>query len=48
MSDAAKDNAAPAPANNFIRNIIEADLAAGKHALRRWAVARRKDFSGAN
>jgi len=31
-------NAAPiAPAANFIRNIVEADLAAGKHAQRRWA-----------
>ena len=37
MSNAAKDTAAPAPANNFIRNIVEADLAAGKHAQRRWA-----------
>ncbi len=27
----------PAPAANFIRNIVEADLAAGKHAQRRWA-----------
>ncbi len=26
-----------APAANFIRNIVEADLAAGKHAQRRWA-----------
>ena len=25
------------PAANFIRNIVEADLAAGKHAQRRWA-----------
>ena len=34
-----KDNhaTAPAPAANFIRNIVEADLAAGKHAQRRWA-----------
>ena len=30
-------NTAPAPAANFIRNIVEADLAAGKHAQRRWA-----------
>jgi glutaminyl-tRNA synthetase len=31
-------NAAPAaPAANFIRNIVEADLAAGKHAQRHWA-----------
>ena len=37
MSDAAKDTAAPAPASNFIRNIIEADLATGKHTQRRWA-----------
>ncbi len=27
----------PAPAANFIRNIVEADLAAGKHTLRHWA-----------
>ena len=27
----------PAPAANFIRNIVEADLAAGKHAERHWA-----------
>ena len=27
----------PAPAANFIKNIVEADLAAGKHAQRRWA-----------
>ena len=27
----------PVPATNFIRNIVEADLAAGKHAQRRWA-----------
>ena len=26
-----------APAANFIRNIVEADLAAGKHAQRHWA-----------
>jgi len=26
-----------APAANFIKNIVEADLAAGKHAQRRWA-----------
>jgi glutaminyl-tRNA synthetase len=26
-----------APAANFIRNIVEADLAAGKHAQRRWS-----------
>ncbi len=26
-----------APAANFIKNIVEADLAAGKHAKRRWA-----------
>ncbi|TXG88893.1 MAG: glutamine--tRNA ligase, partial [Rhodocyclaceae bacterium] len=34
-----KDNhaTAPAPAANFIKNIVEADLAAGKHAQRRWA-----------
>ncbi|MCE1238735.1 MAG: glutamine--tRNA ligase/YqeY domain fusion protein [Azonexaceae bacterium] len=28
-----------APAANFIKNIVEADLAAGKHAQRRWAGA---------
>ncbi|HJW25249.1 MAG TPA: glutamine--tRNA ligase/YqeY domain fusion protein [Rhodocyclaceae bacterium] len=27
----------PAPAANFIKNIVEADLANGKHAQRRWA-----------
>jgi glutaminyl-tRNA synthetase len=27
----------PAPPANFIKNIVEADLAAGKHAQRRWA-----------
>ncbi|MCK6405665.1 MAG: glutamine--tRNA ligase/YqeY domain fusion protein [Rhodocyclaceae bacterium] len=35
-----KENApanTPAPAANFIRNIVEADLAAGKHAQRHWA-----------
>ncbi len=33
-----KPNPTPvAPAANFIRNIVEADLAAGKHAQRRWA-----------
>ncbi|MGB4673984.1 MAG: glutamine--tRNA ligase/YqeY domain fusion protein [Azovibrio sp.] len=33
-----KSNPTPvAPAANFIRNIVEADLAAGKYALRRWA-----------
>ncbi len=37
MSNAPKDHAATAPAPNFIRNIVEADLAAGKHAQRRWA-----------
>ena len=45
MSNAPKDSAAPpqgdrstaAPAINFIRNIIDADLAAGKHATRRWS-----------
>ncbi|MFA7268596.1 MAG: glutamine--tRNA ligase/YqeY domain fusion protein [Sterolibacterium sp.] len=34
MSNAAKT---PAPATNFIRNIIEDDLTAGKYAGRRWA-----------
>ena len=43
MSNAAKDAKADAampaniPAANFIRNIIDADLAAGKHAQRRWS-----------
>ena len=31
------NNTAPAPAANFIKNIVEADLAAGKHAERHWA-----------
>jgi len=30
-------NAAPAPASNFIRNIIDADLAKGTYATRKWA-----------
>ena len=39
MSNAAKDNKTEtaAPATNFIRNIVDADLAAGKHAQRRWS-----------
>ena len=39
MSSPNKPAAKPelAPAANFIRNIVEADLAAGKHAQRRWA-----------
>ena len=43
MSNATKDNKtadaanAPAAATNFIRNIIDAELAAGKHAERRWS-----------
>jgi glutaminyl-tRNA synthetase len=45
VSNAPKDSAAPpqgdrsaaAPAINFIRNIIDTDLAAGKHAARRWS-----------
>ena len=33
-----KQQSAPAvPAANFIKNIVEADLAAGKHSARRWA-----------
>jgi glutaminyl-tRNA synthetase len=32
----------PAPAANFIKNIVEADLAAGKHAQRRWAGRRHR------
>ena len=30
-------HAAPAPATNFIRNIVDADLAANKFAARKWA-----------
>ena len=39
MSSPTKSNAKPeiAPAANFIKNIVEADLAAGKHAQRHWA-----------
>ena len=39
MSSPNKPAAKPelAPAANFIRNIVEADLAAGKHARRHWA-----------
>ncbi len=39
MSSPTKPAAKPeiAPAGNFIRNIVEADLAAGKHARRHWA-----------
>ncbi len=38
MSHAPKDaKEAAAPAANFIRNIIDADLAAGKHVQRRWS-----------
>lgn len=38
MSSPNKPADAPAlPAANFIKNIVEADLAAGKHAQRRWA-----------
>lgn len=37
MSNPNKNAAPIAPAANFIRNIVEADLAAGKHAQRRWA-----------
>jgi glutaminyl-tRNA synthetase len=37
MSEKNKSSAArPAPASNFIRNIIDADLAAGKYAARGW------------
>ncbi|MBY0340331.1 MAG: glutamine--tRNA ligase/YqeY domain fusion protein [Rhodocyclaceae bacterium] len=37
MSDAHKPDAPDAPAaSNFIRNIIDADIAAGKYATRRW------------
>lgn len=37
MSTPNKPDNAPAPAANFIKNIVEADLAAGKHAQRHWA-----------
>ena len=37
MSNALKTPSTVAPATNFIRNIIDADLAAGKHAQRRWS-----------
>ena len=37
MSSPNQPASAPAPAANFIRNIVEADLAAGKHAQRHWA-----------
>ena len=37
MSNPNKNAAPVAPAANFIRNIVDADLAAGKHAQRRWA-----------
>jgi len=34
---AAKDSVPPQPASHFIRHIIEADLAAGTYASRRWS-----------
>jgi glutaminyl-tRNA synthetase len=37
VSNAPKDASAVAPATNFIRNIIDAELAAGKFAARRWS-----------
>jgi glutaminyl-tRNA synthetase len=37
VSNAPKEPSAAAPAINFIRNIIDADLAAGKHAARKWS-----------
>ena len=42
MSNASKNSKetaanTAAPATNFIRNIIDAELAAGKHAERRWS-----------
>ena len=37
MSNAPKEPSAAAPVINFIRNIIDADLAAGKHTARRWS-----------
>ncbi len=37
MSNAPKEPSAAAPIINFIRNIIDADLAAGKHAARKWS-----------
>ncbi len=33
----AKDQPAPALAGNFVRNIVEEDLHAGKYSLRRWS-----------
>src|SRR3990170_8667387 len=37
MSNAAAKSAQSASASNFIRQVIESDLAAGKYAARRWA-----------
>jgi glutaminyl-tRNA synthetase len=37
MSSNEPQAAAPAPPSHFIRHIVEADLAAGKYASRRWA-----------
>ena len=37
MSNAPKDAPVAAPATNFIRNIIDGELAAGKFAARRWS-----------
>jgi glutaminyl-tRNA synthetase len=37
VSNAPKEPSAAAPVINFIRNIIDADLAAGKHTARRWS-----------
>ncbi|MFZ2971021.1 MAG: glutamine--tRNA ligase/YqeY domain fusion protein [Ferribacterium limneticum] len=37
MSSPNQPASTPAPAANFIKNIVEADLTAGKHALRHWA-----------
>ncbi|HZX30106.1 MAG TPA: glutamine--tRNA ligase/YqeY domain fusion protein [Rhodocyclaceae bacterium] len=37
MSNPNKPENTPAAAANFIKNIVEADLSAGKHAQRRWA-----------
>ena len=37
MSNTAKETPAAVPAPNFIRHMVEADLATGKHAQRRWS-----------
>ncbi|MEI7431842.1 MAG: glutamine--tRNA ligase/YqeY domain fusion protein [Betaproteobacteria bacterium] len=37
MSNAAKNQATVAPPINFIRNVVDADLASGKYAARQWS-----------